>query len=180
MRMRLSPLLIRLKGLRVWLEWWWPIPLNMCNLGRGWALAVCPGHFWKYVSDSFGSGHHLSSRNLANLMTSWVRFWQIGKNSLGGNAPYFKAEFFYKRVKFKTFPGCSNFFFNNNNNNNNAFKHFSYWAVLSSLDMWVYALSYCILLCRVQLMSLGGLLFLREMRSTGSGGEGRWCNDWEK
>lgn len=77
-----------------------------------------PGTFLKvhfrFGIAAFGSRHHLSSRNLVNPMTSWVRFWQIGmsvKNSLGGNAPYFKAEFFYKRVKFKTFPGCLNFFF---------------------------------------------------------------------
>lgn len=176
MRMRLSPLLIRLKELRVWLEWWWPIPLNMCNLGRGWALAVCPGHFWKYVSDSFGSGHHLSSRNLANLMTSWVRFWQIGKNSLGGNAPYFKAEFFYKRVKFKTFPGCSNFFLITT----------TITTTLSNTSLT--GLSCPVLICGFMLCLTAScyavfswcLLFLREMRSTGSGGEGRWCNDWEK
>ena len=51
---------------------------------------------------------------------------------------------------------------------------FSSWVASPSLDMRAWASSYCILLCCVQLISLGGLLFSEgKYRNTGSGGEGR-------
>lgn len=50
----------------------------------------------------------------------------------------------------------------------------SYWVASSRLDMRVCACSYCILLCCVQLISLGGLLFffLRETEEQWNWGRG--------
>lgn len=45
-----------------------------------------------------------------------------------------------------------------------------YWVASSYLDMWVYAQSFCTLLCHVQLISLGGLLSSEGKKSTGSQG----------
>jgi hypothetical protein len=50
----------------------------------------------------------------------------------------------------------------------------SYWVALLSLDMTVCAKSYCNLLCPVQLISLGGLLFFEgKWRKCGLGVEER-------
>lgn len=58
---------------------------------------------------------------------------------------------------------------------------FSYYCIaLSSLDMGVCAYSYCILLCYVQMMSMGDLLFSeRKWRRNESGEEGRW-EEWRE
>ena len=52
--------------------------------------------------------------------------------------------------------------------------HFSsYWVALSSLDMRIYACSYCNFLCHVPLISLGGLDFFFSERESRSRRKGR-------
>lgn len=50
----------------------------------------------------------------------------------------------------------------------------SHNLLLACIDMRVFALSYCILLCHVLMLSLGGLFFSRrKQRGNGPGGWGR-------